>query len=284
MDKVKIYTVIAENWKMDGGVAFGVVPQTIWKQLSEPDEFNRIKITSRCLLVEDGNRLVLIDTGMGRKQNEKYYSYRHIFGKENLKDSIENSGYTFEDITDVLFTHLHDDHCGGAVTMNAEGNPELVFGNALHHVSEEQWNWALHPNKREIGSYFKENFVPIEKSGKLNLIKQEGKLTENIGLRFFNGHTQGLIVPFIHISNKTIVFLADFIPSSAHIPLPYIASVDIQPLIALKEKEAFLKEAADKGYFLVFEHDYETECCTVKHSEKGVVMDQTLQVKDILNL
>lgn len=280
---MKIFPVIAENWKMDGGVAFGVVPQVIWKKLAEPDEFNRIKITTRCLLVEDGDRLVLVDTGMGRKQSDKYYSYRHLFGEENLLDSFNQFGYSFDDITDVLFTHLHDDHCGGAVKLNTDGKPELVFKNAQHHVSEEQWNWALHPNKREIGSFFKENLVPIEKSGTLNLIKAEGKLTEHISVRFFNGHTQGLIVPVIQYHDKTIVYLADFIPAAPHIPLPFIASVDVQPLIALKEKEAFLKEAADKGYFLIFEHDYETECCTVKHSEKGVVMDESYLLNELLN-
>jgi glyoxylase-like metal-dependent hydrolase (beta-lactamase superfamily II) len=281
---MRIFPVVAENWKMDGGAAFGVVPQTIWKKFAEPDEVNRIKITSRCLLVEDANRLVLIDTGMGRKQSDKYYRFLHIFGEESLQVSFNEFGYRFDDVTDVLFTHLHDDHCGGAVELDGKGNPELVFKNALHHVSEEQWKWALHPNKREVGSFFKENFVPIEKSGKLNLIKQAGKLTENISFRFFNGHTQGLIIPFIRFYEKTIVYMSDFIPSSNHIPLPYIASLDIQPLIALEEKEAFLKEAADNKYFLLFEHAYETECCTVKNSEKAVVMDQTLHLNDILNL
>jgi glyoxylase-like metal-dependent hydrolase (beta-lactamase superfamily II) len=279
---MKIFPVIAENWKMDGGVAFGVVPQTIWKKLAEPDEFNRIKITSRCLLVEDGNSLVLIDTGMGRKQSDKYYSYRHLFGDENLKDSFKKHGYSVDDVTDVLFTHLHDDHCGGAVAVDNNGNPELVFKNARYYCSEEQWNWALYPNKREVGSFFKENLLPLEKSGKLNLLKTEGNLTENISFRFFNGHTQGLVVPFIKSNNKTVVFLADFIPASSHIPLPFIASVDIQPLLALKEKESFLKEAAEEGYYLVFEHDYETECCTVKNSEKGVVLDQTVKILDLL--
>jgi glyoxylase-like metal-dependent hydrolase (beta-lactamase superfamily II) len=280
---MKIFPIIAENWKMDGGVAFGVVPQTIWKKLAEPDAFNRIKITSRCLLLEDANRLILVDTGMGHKQNEKYYSYRHLFGEENLRDSFKKLGYSFDDVTDVLFTHLHDDHCGGAVTIDSTGNPEMVFKNALHHVSEEQWQWAMHPNKREVGSFFRENLLPIEKSGKLNLIKTEGKLTENITLRFFYGHTQGLIVPMINYNERIVVFLADFIPASSHIPLPFIASVDIQPLVALKEKELFLKEAADKGYILVFEHDYDTECCTVKHSEKGVVVDEFYLLNKILN-
>jgi len=280
---MKIFPIIAENWKMDGGVAFGVVPQTIWKKLAEPDEFNRIKITSRCLLVEDGDRLLLIDTGMGSKQSEKYYSYRQLFGDENLRDSLNLSGYAFEDVTDVVFTHLHDDHCGGAVQKTDNGGYELVFKNASHYCSEDQWYWALHPNKREIGSYFKENLLPIENSGKLQLLKQEGFLTPNISFRFFNGHTQGLIVPLIKFNEKTIVFMADFIPASSHIPIPFVASVDIQPLVALKEKEAFLNEAAENSYILVFEHDYETECCSVKQSDKGVVIDNTFRLSEILN-
>jgi glyoxylase-like metal-dependent hydrolase (beta-lactamase superfamily II) len=283
MESIKIYPVIAENWKMDGGVAFGVVPQTIWKKVAEPDEFNRIKITTRCLLVDDGKRLVLIDTGMGRKQSEKYYSYRHLFGDESLQNSFEKIGYTFDQVTDILFTHLHDDHCGGAVKINDNGKPELVFSNAVHFCSREHWNWAINPNKREAGSFFKENLLPIEQSGKLKLLNSEGFLNGNISYRFYHGHTQGLIVPMIRCKGKTFVFLADFIPASSHIPIPYIASVDIQPLIAMKEKETFLKEAADNEYYLVFEHDYETECCTVVNSDKGVVIKNTYRLNEILN-
>lgn len=278
---MKIFPIIAENWKMDGGVAFGVVPQTIWKKLAEPDENNRIKITTRCLLVEEEGKVILFDTGMGRKQSEKYYGYRHLFGAENLNDSLKKYGYGVEDITDVIFTHLHDDHCGGAVSKDLQNNYELAFKNADHYCSEDQWNWAMHPNKRESGSYFRENLLPIEQSGRLRLLKQEGGFTENISLRFFNGHTRGLIVPLIRFNDKTVVFMADFIPASSHIPIPFIASVDIQPLVALKEKEAFLKEAADNGYYLVFEHDYDTECCTVMHSEKGVVIAKVMKLNEL---
>ncbi len=283
MENTKIYPVIAENWKMDGGVAFGVVPQTIWRKVAEPDEFNRIKITTRCLLVEDGQRLVMIDTGMGKKQSEKYYSYRHLFGDESLQNSFNKIGYTFDQVTDVLFTHLHDDHCGGAVKISDNGKPELVFQNAVHFCSGEHWNWAINPNKREAGSFFKENLLPIEQSGKLKLLNSEGFLTSNISYRFYHGHTRDLIVPMIRCNGKIFVFLADFIPASSHIPIPYIASVDIQPLIAMKEKETFLKEAADNEYYLVFEHDYDTECCTVVNSDKGVVIKNTYRLNEILN-
>lgn len=279
---MKIHSIIAENWKMDGGVAFGVVPQTIWKKFAEPDENNLVKITSRSLLIETDNRLILIDTGMGRKQSEKYYSFRFLFGDENFEEAFNKLGYTFDDVSDVIFTHLHDDHCGGAVKKDHDGNPELVFKNAKHYCSKEHWEWANNPNKREIGSFFKENFIPIEEAGKLKLIDGPGEFCEGISLLIINGHTQGMVVPVIKNEGKVFVFMADFIPSAAHIPIPFIASVDIQPLVALKEKEAFLDEAADKGYILIFEHDYDIESCTVLHTDKGVRVDKSFQLNEIL--
>jgi len=280
---MEIKQIIAENWKMDGGVAFGVVPQTIWKKLVEPDENNMVNITSRCLLVKTGDRLVLIDTGMGNKQSVKYYSYHFLFGEENLKSSFAQAGYSFDDVTDVIFTHLRDDHCGGALRKDQDGKPELVFKNAKHFVSKIHWEWANNPNKREVGSFFKDNFIPIKEAGQLTLIEKEGEFCEGISLRFINGHTQGMIIPFIEYDGKTFVFLADFIPSAAHIPLPFIASVDIQPLVALKEKEVFLNEAVEKGYYLIFEHDYYIECCTVEHTEKGVRVDKSFKLDEILS-
>jgi glyoxylase-like metal-dependent hydrolase (beta-lactamase superfamily II) len=279
---MKIHAVVAENWKMDGGVAFGVVPKTIWKKLVEPDKNNLVKIISRSLLIETDNRLILIDTGMGRKQNEKYYSYRFLFGEESMENAFHKLGYQFDDVTDVIFTHLHDDHCGGAVKFNADKNPELVFKNAMHYCSREQWEWANNPNKREMGSFFKVNFIPIKESGKLTLLDGPGEFCEGISFRIMNGHTQGMVVPFIENEGKTFVFMADFIPSAAHIPIPFIASVDIQPLIALKEKELFLNEAADNSYVLIFEHDYDTESCTVIHTEKGIRVDKSFTLEEIL--
>ncbi len=280
---MKLFTVIAENWKMDGGVAFGVVPKSIWKKLAEPDENNMVKITSRSILIETDRRLILFDTGMGRKQDEKYYRYRYLFGAENLDNSFRQIGYKFSDVTDVIFTHLHDDHCGGALKFNPERISVPVFENAMHYCSESQWNWAINPNKREIGSFFKENFVPLQENRKLELIKDEGEFLPGIQLRIFNGHTRGMLVPVISLTDKTFVFAGDFIPSAAHIPLPYIASVDIEPLVALQEKEQFLNEAVANGYYLIFEHDFDVECCTVKHTEKGVRIDKTFRLKDILN-
>ncbi len=277
-----VHTLTAENWKMDGGVAFGVVPQSIWKKSIEPDEYNLIPITTRCLLVQEGNRKILFDTGMGRKQSEKFYGFRHLFGEENLGSSLKAIGLSESDITDVVFTHLHDDHCGGAMRPGADGNPEPVFPNADYHCSAAQWDWARNPNKREAGSYFPVNLDPLQESGRLHLIREPGPFSENIDLRFMHGHTAGLIVPLVRAGNKTLVFPSDLVPLAANIPLPYIASVDIQPLVAMKEKEQFLEEAVEEGYFLVFQHDYHIECCSLEHTDKGVRMAKDFSLKEIL--
>lgn len=279
---MEIYPVVAENWKYDGGVAFGVVPKTLWRKLAEPDEQNLINVTTRCLLVVEAERKILFDTGMGRKQSDKYYSFRHIFGPENLEDSLGNYGFSPDDITDVVFTHLHDDHCGGALRTGKDGQLEPVFKNAMHHCSTAQWEWANNPNKREAGSFFKINFSSLMESGRMNLIEKEGDFLENISLRIMNGHTKGMIVPLIREKGKTIVFAADFIPLAANIPLPFIASVDVQPLESLKEKESFLSEACSNGYYLVFEHDYAIECCSLIETEKGIRMDKAYALNEIL--
>jgi glyoxylase-like metal-dependent hydrolase (beta-lactamase superfamily II) len=280
---MKLYPVIADNWKMDGGASFGVVPRTLWSKMVDFDENNMIRITTRCLLIEDGGRTILIDAGMGRKQDEKYYGYRFLEEGTSLINSLSEIGYSPDDITDVVFTHLHDDHCGGAVELDAEGKPLLVFKNAVHHCSSIQWDWANHPNKREIGSFFPINLKPLELSGKLSLIEDETSFTPNVEFRFFHGHTRGMVVPLIRKNGFTFVFAADFIPSSAHIPIPFIASVDIQPLIALKEKEQFLEEAVDNGYYLIFQHDADHECASLKRTDKGVRLDKSFMINEILN-
>lgn len=279
---MKVYALVAENWKMDGGVAFGVVPQSIWKKQVAVDENNRINITTRCLLVDDGNRRILFDTGMGRKQNDKYYGFRFLFGDESLVSSLKAVGYKKEDITDVVFTHLHDDHCGAALYTDESGNPQPLFKNAMHHCSRAQWEWANNPNKREVGSFFKMNFSPLMDMGKMTLIEDEGPFTSNIEFRIMNGHTVGLIIPIIQAGDKRIVFAGDFIPLAANIPLPFIASVDIQPLEALKEKEQFLQEAIEKDYSLVFQHDYYIEACSLTDTLKGIRMDRKFRLNEIL--
>lgn len=278
-----IYPIVAEHWRMDGGAAFGVVPQTIWKKHAAPDENNMIKITSRCLLVIEGDRRILFDTGMGNKQSVKYYGYRYLFGEESIEKSLNSRGLTADDITDVVFTHLHDDHCGGAVKLNIDGEPELVFKKAMHYCSFGQWEWANHPNSREVGSYFKINFMPLATAGKLTLIEKPGVFSDTIRLMELHGHTQGLLIPIIFHEGRTFVFMADFIPTAAHIPLPFIASVDIRPLQTLKEKEIFLEEAVEKNYFLIFEHDFDVECCSIQRTEKGIRLQKQFRVDEILN-
>jgi glyoxylase-like metal-dependent hydrolase (beta-lactamase superfamily II) len=280
---MKIFPVIAENWKVDGGVAFGVVPKGIWSKLMEPDENNMVKITTRCLLVEDENRLILFDVGMGRKQNEKFYGFRYLFGDDDLQNNLSELGYTFDDITDIVFTHLHDDHCGAATKLNDDNKTELVFKNASFHVSKEQWDWANNPNKREIGSFFQLNLKPLADTGRLNFIEKAGYFTKNIELRMVHGHTQGQLIPLLSFKGQTFVFMGDFIPAAVNIPLPFIPSVDVQPLLTLKEKASFLNEAADKDYYLIFEHDYDIECCTVMQTEKGVRLNKTYRLNEILN-
>jgi len=233
------------------------------------------------LIETDDNRKVLVDTGMGNKRGEKYYQYKYIFEPRDLAEEVRKAGFEPEEITDVILTHLHDDHVGGAVRKNGD-QLELVFPNAMHWVAESQYQWALHPNKREAGTYFPDNFVPIEEAGKLQLVKENGLHIPGIELRIFDGHTKGQMLPFVHYGDKTIVYMADFIPFVASIPLPYIASVDVQPLISLEEKEAFLNEAADKGYYLFFEHDYYNEVCTVVHDSKRVALKETFRLEEII--
>jgi len=278
---MKIYSLTAEHWKMDGGSCFGIVPKTIWKKFVQADENNRITITSRCLLVQDENRLILFDTGMGNKQSEKFYAFVEPFNTQNLVADIRKAGFTPEDVTDVVFTHLHWDHTGGATTYDAQGNIQEVFPNAQYWCSRSGWESALNPNSREEKGFELQDLLPLENSGKLNFIEEDQWFTKNIEFRIFNGHTDGLIVPFLHCEDKTFVFLSDFIPSSAHFPLAFVAPQDIRPLVTIAEKKTFLDDAVEKGYYLIFIHDYLRECCTVKRTEKGVGVDKFYKVEDI---
>jgi len=267
---MKITPIIAENWKIDGGAAFGVVPKTIWNSAYPADDNNLQNVSSRCLLAETGGHLVLFDTGMGLKQDEKFFRYRYRFGPENLIGSLAEAGYAPGDITDVVFTHLHYDHCGGASHKPGDGGvPVRTFPNAVYHFSEAQKAWALHPNIREAASFLPENLAPVFDGGPLNIIHQEGSFLPGIRLRLFSGHTAGQIIPLIDCNGQTVVFTSDFIPSAAHIPLVYIPAFDIQPLLTLTEKEAFLEEAVQKNYLLVFGHDYYTEAAFPEKNARG---------------
>jgi len=278
---MKLIPVIADNWKMDGGVAFGVVPKSIWSRKHEADENNAIDITTRCLLIIHKERKILIDVGLGDKRNEKYYAVRYREPGISILNSLKNAGFAADDITDVLFTHLHDDHVGAATRIDENGNVGCVFEKAKYWVSNAHWDWAMNPNKRETAAFFKDNLEPLQESGRLHLLEEGMQPFDQITLKIYNGHTRGQIIPFIHTENQTIVYMADFIPTQSNIPIPFIPSVDIEPLITLTEKEEFLNEAAEKQHILFFEHDAAVECCTVMRSEKGVVADRSFNLNEI---
>lgn len=271
---MKITTINADYWKMDGGVAFGVVPKTLWQKLYPEDEENLVKITTRCLLLSYGNRKVLIDTGMGEKRDEKYYRYKYRFGNRGIKAELKTAGISPAEITDVIFTHLHDDHVGGAVYYDKLQRPKELFPNARYWCSTRQFKWAFDSNPRESASFFHDNILPLKNSGRCILIEKECYWDENIKLRIFNGHTRGQIVPFITLGAKTLVFLADFIPALANLPPHFVPAVDIEPLLSIYEKENFLKEACENKYILVFQHDFYNEACTLRRTEKGIVADK----------
>lgn len=280
---MELFIINAEDYKIDGGACFGVVPKMIWSKLYKSDDNNLIPISIRCLLIRSEERIILFDAGIGNKQQGKFLEHQNIFSEPDiLKLSFKKNGFSFEDVTDVVFTHLHHDHVGGAVKRNEYGTGyEMVFKNADYWCSRQQWDWAMNSNKREIASYPMENLLPIRESGKLKFIDSTTNFTEDIVLKLFNGHTEGQIIPFIRYHDKTVVFMADFIPSVGNIPLPYIASFDTRPLLAMEEKEHFLNEAANNNYILLFQHDYSYECCTVSHTEKGVRVKDVMRFGDI---
>lgn len=280
---MEIYSLIAENWKTDAGASFGVIPKSIWSKQYTADANNMVNVTSRCLLIKTANRLILFDTGMGDKQDEKFFKHRQRFGTDKLVDNLKAIGFQSDDVTDVIFTHLHYDHCGGATKYNADRSIiEFVFPNAQYHVSKRQWEWAMQPNIREAASYLPENLTPIKNSGKLHFISQEGWFVEGIYLRMMNGHTDGQIIPVIYFNNKVLVFTADFIPSAAHVPLVWLTAYDIRPLDALTEKESFLKESVENDYTLLFLHDYDVECCKVSLGSKGYEVAKTFTLHQFL--
>ena len=276
---MKLYPINVGNFKLDGGAMFGVVPKTIWNKTNPADEKNMIDIASRCLLIEDGDRLILIDTGMGTKQSDRFFNYYFRWGDQSLDKALNNAGFCKEDITDVFLTHLHFDHCGGCVKWNKDQSGyELTFKNAIVWSNENHWNWAVEPNKREKASFLTENILPIQESGNLKFIPVPEKeiLTQSeLGFDVFyaDGHTEKQMIPMISYKGKTICFMADLLPTVGHIPIPFVMGYDTRPLLTLDEKERFLKLAADHNYYLLLEHDAHNELITVKHTEKGVRLD-----------
>ncbi|TCI93242.1 MBL fold metallo-hydrolase [Tenacibaculum sp. M341] len=281
---MRIYPIETGKFKLDGGAMFGVVPKSLWERTNPSDANNMIEMTMRCMLIEDGDRLTLIDTGIGNKQSDKFFGYYHLFGDFSLDQSLKELGFHRDDITDVFLTHLHFDHCGGAIQWNNNKTLlEPAFKNAKFWSNNRHWNWAVNPNPREKASFLKENILPIQESGQLNFLHLNAKDEIGFDVLFKDGHTEKQMLPKIEYKGKTIVFMADLLPTAGHIPLPYVMGYDTRPLITLKEKESFLNEAADNEYLLFLEHDAFNEVITVKHTEKGVRLNESYKFKEIFN-
>ena len=284
-NRMKIYNIETGNFMCDGGAMFGVVPKVMWSKKYPSNDDNYCNCAMRSLLVVDGDRKILIDNGTGDKQSEDYFKHQHLNGDANLLDSITKAGFSTDEITDVVFTHLHFDHCGGAVKWNDDKTAyELVFKNAEHWVSRLQWENFLNPVSREADALFEENIVPIKEAGKLNLVEEECELFPNFFVKLFNGHTPGLLIPVIHTPKHKIVFAGDFIPTAVNVPVKWIASYDLNPIASMTEKEAFLKEAVQQNYILFFQHDIQTECCSLIKTERGVKVNERFSLENIFKL
>jgi glyoxylase-like metal-dependent hydrolase (beta-lactamase superfamily II) len=297
---MKLYSINTGHFKLDGGAMFGVVPKSMWNKINPADENNMCPWALRSLLIEDGKRLILIDTGMGNKQDAKFFGHYYLHGDDTLDKSLAKHGFHRDDITDVFLTHLHFDHCGGSIMREGE---KLVpaFKNAIYWSNEQHWEWAVNPNEREKASFLKENILPIQESGQLKFVRhwfddsgeREGWqsiitglipsviFTENIIIRFANGHTKDMMLPQIQYKGKTIVYMADLLPSAGHIPIPYVMAYDMYPLTTLNEKKSFLKEAVENNYILFFEHDPVQECCNLQQTEKGIRPKEFFKLEEI---
>ena len=281
---MKVYPIETGNLKLDGGAMFGVVPKIIWQKTNPADSNNLIDMSMRCMLIEDGKRLILIDTGLGSKQSDKFFGYYHLFGNFSLESSLAKHGFHRDDITDVFLTHLHFDHCGGVIEWNSQKTLlQPAFKNAKFWSNDNHWKWAIEPNPREKASFLKENINPIRESGQLNFITNNSLEQIGFNVLFMDGHTEKQMLPKLSYQGKTIVFMADLLPTIGHIPLPYVMGYDTRPLLTIKEKAIFLKEAADNNYYLFLEHDAYNEICTVQHTEKGVRLKETHKFTDIFN-
>jgi len=297
---MKIHVINTGYFKLDGGAMFGVVPKTIWNKSNPADENNLCNWAMRCLLIEEGGKLILIDTGIGDKQDDKFFGHYYLNGTDSLERSLQAAGFSADDITDVFLTHLHFDHCGGCIRR--EGDKLVpVFRNADYWSNKKHWDWAVFPNDREKASFLKENILPIQESGRLKFIEtpgdeesrqvNEGKaderrlatasFMENIAVRFAGGHTESMMLPQIRYKGRTIVYVADLLPSAGHLPIPYVMAYDMFPLKTLQEKKSFLREAAENNYILFFEHDPVNECCEVQATEKGVRLKRAFKLEDI---
>ena len=284
---MKLYPINAGNFKLDGGAMFGVVPKPLWHRTNPADSNNMIDIAARCLLIEHGNRLILIDTGMGNKQSDKFFGYYYLWGNDTIDGSLAKFGFHRDDITDVFMTHLHFDHCGGSMQWNKDKTGyEPAFKNALFWSNADHWNWATQPNNREKASFLKENILPMQDSGQLKFtsIPDNDILTDSklgFDIFFANGHTDKQMIPMIQYKDQTICFMADLLPTAGHLPIPFVMGYDTRPLLTLDEKERFLNLAADNNYYLFLEHDAHNPIITVKQTEKGVRLNEVFTPEQI---
>ncbi|SHN43071.1 MBL fold metallo-hydrolase [Chitinophaga sp. CF418] len=278
---MNLYSIDTGHFKLDGGAMFGVVPKSIWNKLNPADENNMCSWAMRSLLIEDGDRLILIDTGIGNKQDEKFFSHYYLHGDASIDASLAKHGFHRDDITDVFLTHLHFDHCGGSIERQGD-KLAPAFKNASFWSNQEHWDWATKPNEREKASFLKENILPIQESGQLKFIPREEGIpfSNDFNIRFVFGHTDSMMLPQIRYKDKTIVYMADLLPSTGHIPIPYVMAYDMFPLTTLQEKKSFLQEAVENNYVLFFEHDPVTECCTLQLTEKGIRVADTFRLAD----
>jgi len=278
---MKLHVIDTGFFKLDGGAMFGVVPKSIWQKTNPPDNNNLCTWAMRCLLIEDGNRLILIDNGIGDNQGAKFLSYYYLHGDDSLTKSIRRAGFSESDITDMFLTHLHFDHCGGGVKKSGDAFA-LTFPNATYWSNEDHWHWATQPNAREKASFLKENILPMQESGHLKMIQQrEASPFPQMDIFYASGHTDKMMVPMVHYKGRTICFVADLIPSASHIPIPYVMGYDTRPLITMEEKDRFLKEAAEKKYVLFFEHDPSVECSTVGTFEGKVRLENRFKLSEL---
>ena len=283
---MNLYPINAGNFKLDGGAMFGVVPKSIWQKTNPSDSDNLIDLTARCMLIESGSRLILVDAGMGDKQSEKFFSYYKPWGDDSLVKSINSAGFSIDEITDVFLTHLHFDHCGGSTVLNSNNVSVPLFKNAQYWSNKNHWDWATNPNSREKASFLKENLIPIEESGQLCFldVKSPGfNHYDELGfdVLFVDGHTEKQMIPKVSYNGKEVVFMADLLPTAGHIPLPYIMGYDVRPLTTLEEKRSFLNLAVEEEYCLFMEHDAHNQIITLKNTEKGIRFGGSLSLKDL---
>jgi glyoxylase-like metal-dependent hydrolase (beta-lactamase superfamily II) len=279
---LNLHVINTGFFKLDGGAMFGVVPKSMWQKLNPSDEKNLCTWAMRCLLIEDGNKLILIDNGIGDKQDPKFMGHYYLHGDDSLHKSLKTAGFSTDDITDVFLTHLHFDHCGGGVQLNSE-KPVLTFKNANYWSNADHWKWATQPNPREKASFLKENILPMQESGHLKFLDPtQPSPFSQFDIFYTSGHTEMMMVPMIKYKNKTICFMADLLPSTGHIPLPYLMAYDTRPLLTLEEKGKFLNMAVEKDFVLFFEHDPVNECGTLAGSERGAKLNQVFKLSDVL--